>query len=114
MRRPLWSCAADGIMFIGDSACQVNPLHGGGIDPSMRAGYHAANSAVHALENNNYSIDELWDYNYNVMTSFGAEFASLDLLRIVLQSLSNKGLNFGLERDLLSEKKFLKYLLLVD
>ncbi len=108
VRRPLWSCADNGFMLVGDAACHVNPLHGGGIDPSMRAGYHAANSAVHALENNNYSIDELWDYNYNVMTSFGAEFASLDLLRIVLQSLSNEDLNFGLERDLLSGEELLE------
>ncbi|MEE9378034.1 MAG: NAD(P)/FAD-dependent oxidoreductase [Candidatus Lokiarchaeia archaeon] len=108
VRRPIWSCADNGFMLIGDAACQVNPLHGGGIDPSMRAGYHAANSAVHAIENNNYSINELWDYNYNVMTSFGAEFASLDLLRIVLQSLSNEDLNFGLERDLLSGEELLE------
>ena len=108
VRRPLWSCADNNIMLIGDAACQVNPLHGGGIDPSMRAGYHAANSAIHALENNNYSINELWDYNYNVMSSFGAEFASLDLLRIVLQYLSNDDINFGLERDLLTGEEILE------
>ena len=108
VRRPLWSCADNGIMLIGDAACQVNPLHGGGIDPSMRAGFHAANTAIHALENNNYSINELWDYNYNVMSSFGAEFASLDLLRIVLQYLSNDDINFGLERDLLTGEDILE------
>ncbi len=108
VRRPLWSCADNGFMLIGDAACQVNPLHGGGIDPSMRAGYYAANSALQALENNNYSINQLWDYNYKVMTSFGAEFASLDLLRIVLQSLSNEALNFGLGRELLSGEEILE------
>ncbi len=108
VRRPLWSCADNGFMLVGDAACQVNPLHGGGIDPSMRAGFHAANSAVHAIENNDNSVTELWDYNYNIMTSFGAEFASLDLLRIVLQNLSNEELNFGLERDLLSGEEILE------
>ena len=108
VRRPLWSCADNGFMLVGDAACQVNPLHGGGIDPSMRAGYHAANSAIHAIEIGNNSINELWDYNYKVMTSFGAEFASLDLLRIVLQTLSNDDLNFGLERDLLSGEDVLE------
>ncbi len=108
VRRPLWSCADNGFMLIGDAACQVNPLHGGGIDPSMRAGYHAANSAIHALEIDKNSINELWGYNYEVMTSFGAEFASLDLLRIVVQSLSNDELNFGLERDLLSGEEILE------
>jgi len=108
VRRPLWSCADNGFMLVGDAACQVNPLHGGGIDPSMRAGFHAANSAVHAIDNNDNSIKELWDYNYNIMTSFGAEFASLDLLRIVLQNLSNEELNFGLERDLLNGEEILE------
>lgn len=108
VRRPLWSCADNGIMFVGDSACQVNPLHGGGIDPSMRAGHFAANTAIEAIEKGKYSINELWNYNYNVMTSFGAEFAALDLLRIVLQKLSNDDLNFGLERDLLTGQEILE------
>ncbi|MFX0007758.1 MAG: geranylgeranyl reductase family protein [Promethearchaeota archaeon] len=108
VRRPLWSCVDDGFMLVGDAACQVNPLHGGGIDPSMRAGYHAANSAIMAIEVDNNSINTLWEYNHKVMTSFGAEFASLDLLRIVLQSLSNADLNFGLERDLLRGEEILE------
>ncbi|MFX1420113.1 MAG: geranylgeranyl reductase family protein [Promethearchaeota archaeon] len=108
VRRPLWSCADNGFMLVGDAACQVNPLHGGGIDPSMRAGYYAANSTIHAIENDDNSINELWEYNYKIMTSFGAEFASLDLLRIVLQSLSNDDLNFGLERDLLTGEEILE------
>jgi geranylgeranyl reductase family protein len=107
VRRPLWSCADDGIMLIGDSACQVNPLHGGGIDPSMRAGYYSANSALSSIEKDDFSINALWGYNHSVMTSFGAEFAALDLLRIVLQHLSNDDLNFGLERDLLNGEEIL-------
>jgi geranylgeranyl reductase family protein len=108
VRRPLWSCADNGIILIGDSACQVNPLHGGGIDPSMRAGYYAANTATRAIEKNSYTINTLWEYNHQVMTSFGAEFAALDLLRIVLQKLNNNDLNFGLERDLLSGEEILE------
>jgi flavin-dependent dehydrogenase len=108
VRRPLWSCADNGIILIGDSACQVNPLHGGGIDPSMRAGYYAANSAARAIERSDYSINELWEYNHQIMSGFGAEFAALDLLRIVLQTLSNNDLNFGLERDLLSGEEILE------
>ncbi|MFX1410322.1 MAG: geranylgeranyl reductase family protein [Promethearchaeota archaeon] len=108
VRRPLWSCTDNGIMFVGDAACQVNPLHGGGIDPSMRAGYHAANTAISAIEDGNYSLNKLWEYNYKIMTSFGAEFASLDLLRMVLQVLSNEDLDFGLERDLLTGEEILE------
>ncbi len=108
IRRPLWSCADNGIMLIGDAACQVNPLHGGGIDPSMRAGYLAANCAKSAIDAGEASIENLWMYNYNIMTSFGAEFASLDLLRMVLQVLNNEELNFGLEQDLLTGEEILE------
>ncbi|HUW89671.1 MAG TPA: NAD(P)/FAD-dependent oxidoreductase [Candidatus Nanopelagicaceae bacterium] len=108
VRRPLWSCTDNGIMFVGDSACQVNPLHGGGIDPSMRGGFYAANTAINAVEKGDYSVKSLWNYNHNVMTSFGAEFASLDLLRMTLQILPNEDLNFALQQDLLSGEEILE------
>jgi len=108
VRRPLWSCADNGIIFVGDAACHVNPLHGGGIDPSMRAGFYAANTAEKAISSGDCSLKTLWEYNHKVMTDFGAEFASLDLLRIVLQKLSNKSLNFGLEKDLLTGNEILE------
>ena len=108
VRRPLWSCIDNGIMFVGDSACQVNPLHGGGIDPSMRGGFHAANTALNAIEKGDYSAKTLWNYNHKVMTSFGAEFASLDLLRMTLQILPNEDLNFALRQDLVSGEEILE------
>ena len=108
IRRPLWSCADNGIMFVGDAACQVNPLHGGGIDPSMRGGFYAADVAQKAIETGDCSINTLWSYNAFVMTTFGAEFASLDLLRRVLQVLDNNELNFGLGRDLLTGGEILE------
>lgn len=107
VRRPLWSCAADGILLVGDAACHVNPLHGGGIDPSMRAGYYAAETAIEAIKNNKYSLNQLWIYNRKIMTTFGSEFAALDLLRIVLQRLSNDSLNFGLGKDILTSNEIL-------
>ncbi|MFX1393071.1 MAG: geranylgeranyl reductase family protein [Promethearchaeota archaeon] len=108
VRRPLWSCVDNGIMFVGDAACHVNPLHGGGIDPSMRAGYYAAITASNAIQNEDCTLKKLWDYNLEIITSFGAEFASLDLLRIALQKLPNESLNFGLEKDLLSGEEILE------
>jgi flavin-dependent dehydrogenase len=108
VRRPLWSCTDNGIMLVGDAACQVNPLHGGGIDPSMRGGLFAANTAKEAIEEEDYSVNSLWKYNHKIMTSFGAEFASLDLLRRILQILPNEELNFALEHDLLSGEEILE------
>jgi len=108
IRRPIWSCVDNGFMLIGDAACHVNPIHGGGIDPSMRAGFYAANIAAQAIERGDFSIQKLWDFNYEIMTGIGAEFAALDLLRRVLQRLSNNSLNFGLEKDLLTGEEILQ------
>jgi len=90
--------------FIKTSTYEI----GGGIDPSMRGGFYAAQTAVAALEKEDFSIRALWNYNYSVMTSFGAEFASLDLLRMTLQVLSNKELNFALKQDLFSGEEILE------
>lgn len=108
VRRPLWSCVDNGLILIGDAACHVNPIHGGGIDPSMRAGYYAAKIASEAIEQGDISIQKLWDFNYEIMTGFGSEFAALDLLRRVLQKLSNSSLNYGLEKELLSGEEILE------
>ncbi|MHA1278906.1 MAG: NAD(P)/FAD-dependent oxidoreductase [Candidatus Helarchaeota archaeon] len=104
VRHPIWSLVESGIMFVGDSACQVNPLHGGGIGASMRAGIYSAETAVKAIENGDWSIDGLWDYNKRYARDQGADFASLDLLRIALQRFNDDELNFGLKRGLLSNK----------
>jgi len=107
VRRPLWSCVDNGLIIIGDAACHVNPLHGGGIDPSMRAGYYAALTAYDAIKAGDISLNKLWDFNYKIMTTFGADYASLDLLRMVLQVLTNDELNFGLSKDLLTSEEIL-------
>jgi hypothetical protein len=74
----------------------------------MRGGLFAASTADDAIEKEDYSVNALWDYNYKVMTSFGAEFASLDLLRMTLQILPNEDLNFALQQDLLSGEEILE------
>ena len=104
VRRPLWSLVESGIMFVGDAACQVNPLHGGGIGPSMRAGIYAAETAASAIEQNDCSIDGLWDYNKRYARDQGGSFAALDLIRIALQRFTDAELNFGLRRGILSNQ----------
>ena len=40
-RRPLDNMVGNGVAILGDAACLVNPIHGGGIGPSMLSGYLA-------------------------------------------------------------------------
>jgi len=41
IRRPIDTMVIDNFMLVGDAACQVNPIHGGGIGSSMLGGAHA-------------------------------------------------------------------------
>jgi len=107
VRRPLWSLVDNGIMLVGDSACQVNPLHGGGIEASMRAGWLAAGVAAKAIKAGDVSTGALWEYNVQYMRAQGSQFAALDILRIALQHFNDVDLNFGLKKEILSGKDIL-------
>jgi len=107
-RRPLDSLVGNGIVVIGDAACQVNPIHGGGIGPSMTGGKIAGEVIVEALEEGNPSRDRLWPTNVRYVRSYGAKQASLDVFRIFLQCLSNEELNYGMRYRLITEEDVLE------
>ncbi|MFX1519216.1 MAG: geranylgeranyl reductase family protein [Promethearchaeota archaeon] len=106
-RRPIWSQVENGLLIVGDAACQVNPLHGGGIGPSMIGGYLAATTVDLALENGDATERGLWDYNINYMKDYGAKQAGLDLFRLFLQHTADKELNYGMRHHLLKEEDIL-------
>lgn len=107
-RRPLASLVADGFMLVGDSACQVNPIHGGGIGPSMYAGKLAAETILEAYDRGSMTARDLWMYNVRYMRSYGAKQAALDVLRMLLQSLSDEDIDYGMSIRLLSEEDVLR------
>ena len=107
-RRPLDCMTGNGIMIVGDAACQVNPIHGGGMGPSMRGGASSGETIIEALERSDVSKEALWPYNLRYMRSYGAKQASLDVFRIFLQGLSNEDLNYGMRYRLITESDLLK------
>lgn len=107
-RRPLSTLVADGIMFVGDTACLVNPIHGGGIGPSMLSGKLGAEVASEAVETGDCSRTVLWNYNVSYMRRYGAKQAALDVFRRFLQSLSDEDLNFGMRNRLITEGDLLR------
>lgn len=107
-RRQIWSSVANGFILVGDSACQVNPLHGGGIHSSMLAGDSAGGVAAEALEKGDYSLKSLWKYNTEFIELYGYKQPSLDIFRILLQSLTNEDLNYGLKNRIVTEEDILK------
>ncbi|MFW6110810.1 MAG: geranylgeranyl reductase family protein [Thermoproteota archaeon] len=107
-RRPLDNMVGNGVAILGDAACLVNPIHGGGIGPSMLSGYLAGNTVVEALENGTADQDSLWPYNQEYMESYGAKQAKLDVFRILLLNTEDEDLNYGMKHRLLTEEDVLK------
>jgi geranylgeranyl reductase family protein len=108
-RRPLDCMTGNGIVAVGDSACQVNPIHGGGIGPSMMAGRLAGETIVDAIEKEDLSRQGLWQYNVKYMRSYGAKQAGLDVFRLfLLNGVTNEDLNYGLKYRLIKEDDVLK------
>ncbi len=109
IRRPLWSYVADGIAFIGDSGCHVNPIHGGGIGSAIEAGHVLAPVIKHAIEANDVSTSGLWSFNveYN-RNHYGQKIASLDLMRHLLQEVGNEEFNYVINNRILTTEDLLR------
>jgi geranylgeranyl reductase family protein len=107
-RRPLDNMVGNGVIITGDAACLVNPVHGGGIGPSMMSGYLAGKTIVEALEKGDVSQEALWQYNVKYMESYGTKQASLDVFRLLLLKSSNEDLSYGMKYKLLTEEDVLK------
>ncbi|MFQ6077475.1 MAG: tryptophan 7-halogenase, partial [Candidatus Bathyarchaeia archaeon] len=107
-RRPISCMVGNGILFVGDAACQPSPIHGGGIGPSMVAGRLAAKTACEAIGREDVSREGLWPYNLEFMAWYGAKAASLDVFRIFLQNRDDEALNYGMEYRLIREDDILK------
>ncbi|NIR13253.1 MAG: hypothetical protein GWN86_04595 [Desulfobacterales bacterium] len=86
----------------------MNPIHGGGIGPSMRGGICAGETIIEALAEGEVSRAALWSYNNKYMHSYGAKQAGLDIFRILLQGLGDKGLNYVMKHRLITEEDLLE------
>ena len=103
-RRPLENMVWNGLIVVGDAACQANPLHGGGIGHSLLGGSLAGEVASDALEKGDVGLESLWAYNYQYMRLVGARNAELDVFRMFLQNLTDDEIEFGMKKKLISEE----------
>jgi digeranylgeranylglycerophospholipid reductase len=107
-RRPLDNMVGNSIVIVGDAACQVNPIHGGGIGPSMKGGSIAGETIIEALEKGDVSRGGLWAYNVRYMESYGLKQAGLDVFRSLLQECDDEELNYGMQYKLITEDDLLQ------
>jgi geranylgeranyl reductase family protein len=107
-RRPLDNMVGNGVAILGDAACLVNPIHGGGIGPSMISGYLAGKTVAEALESDNVSQESLWPYNCRYMEMYGSKQGRLDIFRRFLIVSRDEELSYGMKYALLTEEDVLK------
>jgi len=107
-RRTLDCMTGNGILIVGDAACQVNPIHGGGMGPSMIGGSAAGKTIIEAMEREDLSREGLWSYNVKYMKSYGAKQAGIDVFRLFLHGIGDDDLNYGMRHRLITEEDLLK------
>ncbi|MGQ9551900.1 MAG: geranylgeranyl reductase family protein, partial [Candidatus Bathycorpusculaceae bacterium] len=107
-RRPFDNMVGNGVIVVGDAACLVNPIHGGGIGPAMLSGHLAGKTIVEALEEGCATRESMWSYNRLYMEAYGKKQAAHDAFRMLLQSCSDEDLNYGMKCKLITEEDVLK------
>jgi digeranylgeranylglycerophospholipid reductase len=108
VRRPLDNMVGNGVMLVGDAASLVNPIHGGGIGPSMLSGYYAGQQIIEALGKGAPTKEALWAYNKKYINTYGKKQGTLDIFKIFLLSCSDDDLNYGMNQKLMTEDDVLK------
>ncbi len=88
-RRPIPTLVWSNVGVVGDAAYTVNPVHGGGIGSSMLSASIVARNMANALEAGRVDETTMWKANKEYMAVYGAKQASLDILRMYLQKLTN-------------------------
>jgi digeranylgeranylglycerophospholipid reductase len=101
IRRPIDTMVDDNFVLVGDAACQVNPIHGGGIGSSLLGGALSGLTMSKALEAGDTSISALWPYNPKYMKAYGAKQASLDIFRWFLLNVTNDDIDFAFRKQII-------------
>jgi geranylgeranyl reductase family protein len=81
------------MLMIGDAACQVKPISGGGLQPAFRSSYALAETITEAFTNNNFSEKFLSVYEKRWKRNVGKELKRGYRLRRMYTSMSDDELD---------------------
>lgn len=87
IRRTLAGLVGDGMLVLGDSACQVIPAHGSGTASALLAAEMASRSVLRALETGRRDRQVLWGYAHAFQSGRGAVLAYYDVIRRYTETL---------------------------
>ena len=104
VRRQLDCLAFNGYLGAGDSMAMPNPISAGGIGPALVSGILAGENAARAVQQNDASMTNLWQYNIDFNDAYGKKTAGLEVFRTYLQSLNNDIINYGMRMFLTAKE----------
>jgi len=104
IRRTLDSLAGDGLVVLGDSACQVIPAHGSGTASALIAAGMASRAASRALSAERFDRAALWGYCHEFQSGRGAVLAYYYALRRHSETLSVADIDRLVGKGLLAAK----------
>ncbi|MFX1538227.1 MAG: geranylgeranyl reductase family protein, partial [Promethearchaeota archaeon] len=102
-RRAMDSLVTDGLVLAGDAGCQVNPLHAGGIGPSLEVGAMITKTFEEAVEKGDFTAQSLWSYNVQYQRTIGLKYSSFDMVKIALNEATNEELDFIFDKQIISQ-----------
>ncbi|MHA2399969.1 MAG: lycopene cyclase family protein [Promethearchaeota archaeon] len=107
MRRALDSCVANGLIIVGDAACQIDPATGSGVAISLYAAHIASNVALNALNIDTTKKEDLWPYNVEYHRSeYNQEYSSNDIAIKNFHSLSEEEVEYVFANDIIDLRNF--------
>ncbi len=89
----LESMVGNGIVGVGDSVNQVNPIHGGGIAESLKAGRIAGDVIADAIKKNDVSAKQLSAYDKIWWKECGNRLKNVEKVREMFEKMTDDELN---------------------
>ena len=102
IRRTWDSLVGDGFLVVGDSACQVIPMHGSGTASALIAADLASKTISRALAEKRYDRAALWDYCYSFQSGRGALLAYYYALRLHADDMTSEDIDRMIRRGVLA------------
>ena len=87
------SMVTNGLVGIGDAVNQVNPIHGGGIGESIKAGRIAGEEIKNAIDRDDVSKESLVSYSKRWWAEHGDRLKRVEKVREIFEKLKDEELN---------------------
>ncbi|MFX0208233.1 MAG: geranylgeranyl reductase family protein [Candidatus Hodarchaeota archaeon] len=93
LRRPQDNLVWNGFVLVGDSGTQVKPTDGGGIGISVNAAATAGKVIIRAIEEDDVSMNGLWNYSVEFMNTIALVNAPLAIMKDFIIPLPSSLIN---------------------